>query len=137
MMHDEENVIETTVEDTPQTETKKGNLTVALSRQRSIDIEITYETTQPVIERAANDADALVSMFVDLITARSEEETIEKKKTAFNTAISYLVGFNVNMLDYLTDKDREEVEIGVIVDAIAISRAIRNFIITQANEEQT
>lgn len=131
---DENNVIETTAQEstTTATEPKKATITVALTNERSIDVNFSYEISPTVINRAITDADTLVGLLIDYKTAKKEEYN-ERKKTAYNTAIAYLVNFNVNLLEYTDMND----EFNVVYDAIAIARAIRNFIIQKSEEAKT
>ena len=131
---DENNVIETTVQEatTTATEPKKATITVALAGERSIDVNFSYEITPTVINRAITDADTLVGLLIDYKTTKKEEYN-ERKKTAYNTAIAYLVNFNVNLLEYTEMNE----EFNVVYDAIAIARAVRNFIIQKSEEEKT
>lgn len=129
---DENNVIETTVQEVPSTEPKKTTLKVALTSGRDIDIEFSYETSQQVANQVISDADALIGLWINYETAKSEYYQ-ETKKKAYNTAISYLVNFNVNLLDYAGMND----EMNVVYDAIAIAYAIRNFILKEREEETT
>jgi inosine-uridine nucleoside N-ribohydrolase len=129
---DENNVIETTVQEESTVEPKKTTLKVALTSGRDIDIEFSYETSQQVVNRVISDADTLIGLWINHETAKSEYYQ-ETKKKAYNTAISYLVNFNINLLDYTGMND----EMNVVYDAIAVAYAIRNFILKQREEETT
>lgn len=125
---DENNVIETTAQETVA-EPQKATVTVALTNGRSIDVNFSYEISQTVVNRAITDADTLVGLLIDYKTAKKEEYN-ERKKAAYNTAIAYLVNFNVNLLEYTEMNE----EFNVVYDAIAIARAVRNFIIQKSEE---
>lgn len=127
---DENNVIETVVQEESTVEPKKTTLKVALTSGRDIDIEFSYETSQQVVNRVISDTDTLIGLWINYETAKPEYYQ-ETKKKAYNTAISYLVNFNVNLLDYTGMND----EMNVVYDAIAVAYAIRNFILKQREEE--
>lgn len=125
---DENNVIETTAQETVA-EPQKATVTVALTNERSIDVNFSYEISQTVVNRAITDADTLVGLLIDFETTKKEEYQ-ERRKIAYNTAVAYLVNFNVDLLEYTSMNE----EFNVVYDAIAIARAIRNFIIQKSEE---
>lgn len=129
---DENNVIETATQEAVATEPQKATITVALTNERSIDVNFSYEISQTVVNRAITDADTLVGLLIDFKTTKKEEYQ-ERRKTAYNTAVAYLINFNVDLLEYTDMND----EFNVVYDAIAIARAIRNFIIQKSEEAKT
>ena len=99
------------------------------------------DVTLDVVNRAIDDADSFVRMFLeaemeryDFIISPNAPFPTSKLNDGYNRAQKYLLQFNVNMVDYLKlmgeqNKTWEETILIVIEDAMIVSRLIRDALI--------
>lgn len=139
---EENNIIETTleseVENMDNTSTSpeifEEDILVKLVDGKDATVSIKYEMSDTVVQKVINDSDALVDLFMQFKTADNENYN-STMKTAYNSALQYLISFNIDTMDYLELYERDRIAENIIIDAIAISRTVRNSIIAKAQSK--
>lgn len=139
-MNEKEEIIETTVVDenvdsSTTTELEEATIDVALTSGQKESIKIQYQLSDEVVRRVINESDQFVQLYLDYRTLNVDaDEFNDTSKSIYNTCLGYLVNLKINMFRYAG------LSVGgcferVVLDAIIISRAIRNFIINKSQEE--
>ena len=139
-MNEKEEIIETTVVDenvdsSTSTELEEASIDVTLTSGQKESIKIQYQLSDEVVQRVINESDQLVQLYLDYRTLDVDaDEFNDTSKSIYNTCLGYLVNLKINMFRYAG------LSVGgcferVVLDAIIISRAIRNFIINKSQEE--
>lgn len=127
----EDNATETSNQVTE--EMQSDAITVNLFNGASETITVNYKLIQNVVESVINDADMIVNLYVNYMTA-SKDTYEEAKKKMFNTVISYLINFGIDTSKYFGG----EIDYGrPAIDAMSISRAVRNHIMNKMNEKNS
>lgn len=139
-MNEKEEIIETTVVDenvdsSTSTELEEASIDVALTSGQKESIKIQYQLSDDVVQRVINESDHLMQLYLAYKTLDVDaDEFNDTSKSIYNTCLEYLVNLKINMFRYAG------LSVGgcferVVLDAIIISRAIRNFIINKSQEE--
>lgn len=136
---EENNIIETTVDENMNSSTQNGfeeaTIDVTLTSGQKESIKIQYQISDEVVQRVINESDQLVQLYLDYKTLDVDAEDFDDtSKSIYNTCLGYLVNLKINMFRY-TGLSVGRCFERVVLDAIIISRAIRNFIINKSQEE--
>ena len=134
---EENNIIEATVAEDMNSQTgfKETTIDVTLTSGQKESIKIQYQISDEVVQRVINESDQLVQLYLDYrIMDVDADDFNDTSKSIYNTCLGYLVNLKINMFRYAG------LSVGgcferVVLDAIIISRAIRNFIINESQEE--
>ena len=134
---EENNIIETTVDENAKSQTafEEATIDVTLTSGQEESIKIQYQISDEVVQRVINESDQLVQLYLDYrILDVDADDFNDTSKSIYNTCLGYLVNLKINMFRYAG------LSVGgcferVVLDAIIISRAIRNFIINKSQEE--
>ena len=134
---EENNIIEATVAEDMNSQTgfKETTIDATLTSGQKESIKIQYQISDEVVQRVINESDQLVQLYLDYKTLDVDDDDFDDaSKSIYNTCLGYLVNLKINMFRYAG------LSVGgcferVVLDAIIISRAIRNFIINKSQEE--
>jgi hypothetical protein len=137
--HTADDIVETTMEEDIVTEAEQNNVIeekvkITLTDERQEEIPISFTPSKEIMNQVISESDYLVNLYMKLKTTKYG--TKAANEDLYKASLRYLLRFNILMVPYLDLEDRETIINTIALDAIAVSRGIRDFVISKMNESE-
>ena len=107
---------------------------ITLTDERQEEIPISFAPSKEIMNQVISESDYLVNLYMKMKTKKYGKEDVAED--LYKASLRYLMRFNIKMGYYLNLGDRETIINTIALDAIAISRGIRDFVIGKMNESE-
>ena len=137
--HTADDIVETTMEENIVTEAEQNNVIeekvkITLTDERQEEIPISFTPSKEIMNQVISESDYLVNLYMKMKTTKYGKDTPTEE--LYKASLQYLLRFNIKMVPYLDLEDRKRIINTIALDAIAISRGIRDFVISKMNESE-
>jgi hypothetical protein len=139
IFHTTDDIVETTMEEDMVTEAEQDNVIkekvkIILTDERKEEIPISFAPSKEIMNQVISESDYLVNLYMKMKTKKYGKEDVTED--LYKASLRYLMRFDIKMGYYLNLGDRETIINTIALDAIAISRGIRDFVISKMNESE-
>lgn len=140
--HTVDDIIETTMEEDMATKAEQDNVIeekvkITLTDERQEEIPISFTPSKEIMNQVISESDYLVNLYMKMKTKKYGKDA--PAEDLYKASLQYLLRFDIEMVPYLDlgedyDNAKETIINTIALDAIAISRGIRDFVISKMNE---